>query len=119
MEIITRQSLADSAVELWKVKYANCLVGGHYEHWKPKYGLTKAEILEKLEKLPTPKNPDEIDKIIGSDSWTRVPACCECDNQQNEFVVMVGEELDYESKTTYLCKSCIDKLSKLVETAMK
>ena len=62
MEIITRQRLAN------KVPY-------NWMSFSPHYNL---EVKEKLDALGDVKNPDEVDRIIGNNSWTIVPSCTEC-----------------------------------------
>ena len=97
MEKITRQSLANGVSERWKEQYP-----------KDKDGIQK-----KLDSLGKVKNPDAVDKIIGNTSWTDVPLCTECGESGKDFVIMVGQEPDYESNTTWLCKDCIEKIQRL------
>src|SRR5690348_10271210 len=49
-----------------------------------------------------------VDEIIGNDSWTGLK-CNECGDPDNDAVVQVGEEPDYESATAYLCLTCVEK----------
>ena len=97
MEKITRQSLANRVSDKWKKQYP-----------KDKGGIQK-----KLDSLGSWKNPDEVDKIIGNTSWTDIPKCSECGESDKDFIIMVGEEPDYESNTAWLCKDCIEKVWRL------
>ena len=104
-QLITRQYQANRAAKRWKVNY-------------PKDTITTVgssnKTYDKLIDLgPTP-NPDDVDKIIGNNSWTEVPRCEQCDKRV-EAVVEVGQEPDWESRTCYLCKECITKLYNFIQ----
>lgn len=55
---------------------------------------------------------DEVKKIIGNTSWTRVPKCDEC-GAEPPAVVRIGEPPDYESSTATICLKCLVKAAKL------
>ena len=97
MQKITRQTQANAASIRWKKQYPN-----------DKDGIQKL-----LDALGPIKDHDKVDQIIGNRSWTEIPICSECGTRNGEFVVMVGEEPDYESYTAWLCPSCIRKLCDL------
>lgn len=91
MHLITRQSLANSALARWRRQYPN--------------GHPNGNIATALERLgPTP-NPDAVDAVIGNTSWTSPGSCDECGKAADELVE-VGEPPDYESSTARLCVAC-------------
>ncbi len=50
----------------------------------------------------------DVAAIIGSDAWSRPEKCHECGLPAN-ILILVGEELDYESSTARLCLPCLEK----------
>ena len=72
-------------------------------------------IQKKLDALGKKKNPDDVNEIIGNDSWTIVPPCTECGKENLDFIVMVGEKPDYGSETIWLCRECIEKLLEVID----
>ena len=100
MELVTRQTKANTAAERWKDQYRS-----------RKYD----QIYNKLVSLGKNPKPDDVDTIIGNTSWTGVHQCDEC-GSDSYTVVMVGEEPDYESNTAYMCKECIVRALALFET---
>jgi len=94
MRLITRESNANKAAENWKKQY-------NYDGVWP----DKLEILDRLEKLGVNPFPDDVDSVIGNTSWTRT-ICYEC-RAENIDVVEIGEDKDYESYTTEICKACL------------
>ena len=97
MKLITRQSRANDVSIRWKYQYR----------------IDIGDIQKRLDALGKEKNPDDVDKIIGNVSWTAIPPCTECGKENPDFVVMVGEEPDYESATAWLCAECIKKAMRL------
>lgn len=89
MEIIVKSKL-DYVVKSWFIQYPN----------------DKDGIGEKLKRLDNPI-AEQINEVIGNDSWTRI-WCSECGDSVEEFIV-IGEEEDYENSTAYLCENCITK----------
>lgn len=55
---------------------------------------------------------DDVKAIVGNDSLTRL-LCCQC-GQETDAVVVVGQELDWESRTAELCLSCLHSTVNLV-----
>jgi len=96
MRIITRQSLANKVAERWAGQYK----GGAY-------GADKHDKLKKLRALGDAPNPNDIDLVIGNNSWTRT-SCHEC-GKDNIDVVEIGQDPDYESYTADICKPCLEK----------
>jgi hypothetical protein len=87
------------------------------ERWRQQYPVSRDEIYQKLLAVIDSGNYSEsqIDAIIGNDSWTSL-ACYECD-QEAELIIHLGEEPNYESKTFFLCASCLTKAIALVGAA--
>lgn len=99
MKLITRQSKANEAAKSWSHQYSNSGFWGN--------DVSKQQTGFRLHDLgPTP-DPDEVDKVIGNSSWTRT-TCDECE-AENVDVVMVGQDEDYDSRTSSICKSCLIK----------
>ena len=94
MRIITRQTLANVCADSWK---------GQYKSWPE--GSDKLEIAEKLTSLGSCPDPDQVDEVIGNTSWTRT-RCDEC-GSVNIPVMELGEDLNYESCTANICRSCL------------
>jgi len=93
MRIITRQTVADTAAERW---------ASQYRHDKS----MRVTTLRRINALGKHPNPDDVDRVIGNDSWTRTPCCDEC-GAENVPVLLVGQEPDYESATACLCGDCV------------
>lgn len=73
------------------------------------YGNDRLETRTRLQGLnKETATAEDVKKIIGNSCWTAVPGCGECGERTSE-VVIIGEELEYDSATAYLCRSCIEK----------
>ena len=57
---------------------------------------------------------EDVAEIIGNTSWVCQQKCGEC-GTKSWNIVQVGEPLDYESATAYLCVNCLRAAVKLVE----
>jgi len=101
MEIVSKQTKLATLRERWDKQYPPDTMD---DKWKP--------VSKRLREDP-PKTCEEANSIIGNDSWTRI-RCGQCD-QLKDIVVMVGEEPDYESATTYICQDCLKKALKMIE----
>lgn len=99
MQIITERDQIKSAIASFIKKWGN----GTYP--VDKRGIQVGYELSKLN-INTCTS-EEVDTLIGNNSWTS-NICNECGNRVKD-VVRVGEEPDYESKTSYLCKDCLTK----------
>ena len=98
MQVITERDKIKQVVSSWSRAYSG---GG--------YGKDKLEILERLKLLNlNTVTAKEIENIIGNSSWTDLK-CHECGKYVKK-VVQVGEDLDYESATVFLCVKCIKRL---------
>ena len=88
--IITKESLARDAAYRWKMQYPE---GATH--------VTKAQarIGEMLELVT---GPDEVNRLIGNDSWTRI-TCEECDKDVNAAAVYGNHY------PVYVCLDCLKK----------
>lgn len=104
MHAITRQSEANIAARKFEQKYR------HYyqeNEWPAMdFGSTR-RIHKALVTLGESPNPDAVDALM--EGWTHPGTCCECNVYQTEFLLEIGEPLDYCSRTTKICKACIAK----------
>ena len=103
--VITRQTLANEVPSRWAEQYLN----------EPDHS-NKKHIQKKLESLPLPISPDEVDSIIGNGSWTRIPECDQCLRTGLDFVVTVGGgkediEFGYRRESCNLCCNCLKAMA--------
>jgi hypothetical protein len=114
MFLKTRQAnAADRVAERWKTIY-------YYRNrnkWMNTLVISDTEsVYNQLAALgPTP-NPDDVDRIIGNDTWTDPGECDEC-GKPNAVLVEVGELPDYESCTATICTACLEAALKLAKDA--
>lgn len=109
MELLTRQMCANNAAKNWKSQYYDSQSG----IWKncsfKSNRMVSSEIIyNKLVSLGETPNPNEVDKIIGNDSWTRI-TCIICYNCVDSAVFYYDGEY-----TSNFCKSCLKKALFLV-----
>lgn len=97
MKLITTKGEASKAANHWKRVYFRKGV------WE--YGTDKEDIYHKLAALGHSPTPEDVDDVIGNNSWTAV-FCHECGKSVDE-VVQVGQEPDYDSCTANICKPCL------------
>lgn len=93
MKLITKQIKIDEAVKCWDYCYKNGT--------KDSYGRIEAE---KIHNLSNP-TATEINEIIGNNSWTEL-ICNEC-NEDVDNIMELGEELDEDTRTVWICKDCL------------
>lgn len=105
MRIVSRVSKAAKAADSWYNTYYDKRFG-----WS--YGEDKAVTYDQLVALGREPDPDDVDRIIGNNSWTST-RCDECGTSP-QVVVMVGEEPAYESNTVFICSPCILKLREMI-----
>lgn len=96
MELLNQKTIAENVYERWCHQYPD----SRYSDEKDKMAIKK--------KLKGVTNVDEINKIIGNDSWTALEKCNEC-GLTSKIIVRLGENEDYDSKTAYMCKGCLVK----------
>lgn len=109
MKLITRQMKANEVAVRWFHAYAN------KDYWKQgSYsignGLTKEETYYELLSLGENPKPDDVDRVIGNDSWTEC-LCSEC-GKSAESVIQVGQKSSYDS--AMICFHCLKRATRLV-----
>ena len=92
--LLTKQHLVNTVDECWKKQYYRD------DSWYP-YNDDKIQKYEKLVNLGENKNQEDVDKIIGNSSWTRL-ICHNC-NKDVEAVFIFGTAHD----SLYVCKDCV------------
>lgn len=99
MRLITRAENARKATASW---YSTYFQGGQW-----RYGEDKQEKYRSLLELGENPDADDVDRVIGNDSWT----ACRCDEcgTLREVVLQIGEDPGYESATANICKPCLRK----------
>ena len=100
MKLITRKTLAAVAAERWVQAYDGTI------YWNaPKHGQS---IHAALVALGTEPNPDDVDRIIGNKSWTKVPACSCCGKEGLELLVGMQDFSDVDGGAIgNVCPDCL------------
>lgn len=79
----------------------------HAAYQSDQWGADKVLIGNALAALdPEVASAEDVARIIGNPTWAEPQACDECKTRSWD-VVRVGEEPDYESRTTYVCGACL------------
>jgi len=102
MEIVSKKTRAKDIYKRWIKQYPLKY------HKKGKWAQIGARL-----KNEKPKTEEEVNAIIGNESWMRVH-CYQCD-EPKDIVVRVGEKPDYESSTSWICKDCLIIALKMIE----
>lgn len=105
MEITSEREKVRTVAQRWERQYGS----GYYARNPQKQAITK--LLFALD--PEKATASDVEKIIGNSSWVEPWECKEC-TAKNWDVVQLGDELDYESYTTYVCLPCLEKAVNLV-----
>ena len=108
MFLKTRKINAATAAKLWKKQY--------FSHVKGFMDAGREAIYNQLVALGPTLNPDDVDSIIGNDSWTNPGECDEC-KKPNAVLIEVGEIPDYESHWATICTACLEAALKLAKDA--
>lgn len=105
MFVITKRELIDSIAERWE---SWCLRHRvlQMEDKAYKYRLLKA--------LPATATEDDIAKIIGNESWTRL-VCDEC-GRKVDALVTIGQAPAIDSATANVCVDCLKAAVALVSS---
>ncbi len=77
----------------------------------------KEETYQRLLALGDSPSPDDVDGIIGNETWTH-EYCDGCKGYVSESVC-VGQVPDYESSTATLCRACVFDAVKVLEQGAK
>ena len=91
----TKQHLANIVDDRWKKQYYRD------DSWD-RYSEDKFKKYEQLVNLGNNKNPEDVDKIIGNSSWTRL-ICHNC-NKYVDTVFVFG--IGYNS--LHICEDCVN-----------
>ena len=93
--LLTKQHLVNIVDDRWK-KRLYSIASWDY------YGEDKIEKYEKLVNLGKSKNPEDVDKIIGNSSWTRL-ICNHCNSDVDAvFIFGIAEY------SLYVCEDCVN-----------
>ena len=108
--LLTKQHLVNTVDDRWKKQY---YLNFSWDY----YGDDKVEKYEELVNLGKNKNPEDVDKIIGNSSWTRL-ICNHCNKDVDAvFIFGIVEE------SLYVCEDCVsvavEQFNKLKEVKMK
>ena len=93
--LLTKQHLVNTVDDRWKKQY---YLNFSWDY----YGEDKIETYEELVNLGSNKNPEDVDKIIGNSSWTRL-ICHNC-NKDVGAVFIFGTSED----SLYVCEDCVN-----------
>ena len=105
--LLTRRDLIKQVATRWRTQYF------HLGTWGRCCDGSSQVVYEKLMALNLKKvKREEIDKIIGNNSWTELT--CEGCRRDVDAAVEVGELPDYNSATVTLCAFCIASAAKLL-----
>lgn len=107
MKAITPKGRARGVAKRWKAEYLD-----HPKHYDT---LWHQEVYDAIVALGDSPEPEDINRIIGNEYWTRPEPCSEC-KATVALVVQVGEEPDYESHTAWLCVNCLRAAIQAAET---
>lgn len=98
--LVTRRMMANGALARWE---------NQYRHYEPQYRLndrrTVDEIHKALVELGDTPNPDDIDKVIGNEGWTRNR--CDCCAKEKEVVLIFGQYNDSHIICDKCCKQAM------------
>ena len=93
--LLTKQHLVNVVDGRWKKQYYK---NSSWDY----YGEDKMEKYEELVNLGSNKNQEDVDKIIGNSSWTRL-ICNHC-NKDVDAVFIFGTSED----SLYICEGCVN-----------
>ena len=87
-------------------KFPSCPAGGWDKGQEEKY----------LALLALGENPlsDDVDRVLGRKGFTW-NQCGEC-KEYVDCIVSIGEEPDWETRTAYVCRSCLVKAIELIDS---
>ena len=93
--LLTKQHLANIVDDRWKKQY-------YIDDSLDRYGEDKFKKYEQLVSLGKIKNPEDVDKIIGNSSWTRL-ICNHCNKYVDTvFVFGIGHN------SLHICEDCVN-----------
>ena len=101
MCVLTRALAAKKAADRFEAQYRNSLDSPGFAN----AAQTRGDILGDLRALGPAPNPDQVNAVIGNNSWTDIGNCHNC-GRDAAILAQVGEEPDYESNTANICLEC-------------
>ena len=104
MYIVSRSELIKSTPDRWFRQYKN------YEYGSSSF--RHREKCDELSALKWPFSAEDVNKIIGNDSWT-IMKCDEC-KMDAEELVHLGDEVDYDATYADVCFECLNKAAKML-----
>ena len=96
--LVTRQSLANGVLGRWRSQYP--------PGYESKFNnLDPTGIEDDLSRLGSSPDPDNVDKVIGNGSWTRVT--CDICEEAVDAAIVLGP--DFSETSVQVCESCLRK----------
>ena len=110
MKLITRQDRANKILDTWNKRCEWIKACDSVQQ-----GADEDEITRKLAALPTPVDPDEVDKIMGNPSWTHIVSCDICGAHGHDRAVQFDLQTEFDGCTlcATICPSCAHKIGEL------
>jgi len=107
MHLITQRDIIRQIASKWSAQYAP--FQDYSPRWRREGEIKLGVFMELTELDKETATKEDVDKIIGNESWTRI----KCDQCKKEVtaVLQVGEPLSYESATANLCQKCVEQVS--------
>lgn len=103
MKLITRQDLANDSASRWAAQYQH-----RDGTWKSPF-FDPSKIHTSLVALGQNPTPDQVDAVIGNESWTRL-TCCHC-KQPAPCVARV--DVTGGEYVTDICENCVSNMAVL------
>ncbi len=89
------------------------------QRWRKQYGPTPVEKFavtqRRLDELGADATYEDVEQIIGNQSWTRV-YCDLCTHYATEWV-RLGDRPDYDSPTIHACLPCLRDVCRIISHA--
>ncbi len=104
MFLQTRQDLANAAAARFCEMYNKSLEQSFFLSKK-----TRKQIYDEMMALGMTPKPEEINTIVGNDSWTTL-TCSHCGEEVGRIVCI---DVTYGEYSTHICEPCVDKMKAL------
>lgn len=98
MKLILKSDIVAGVPKRWADQYE-----GYENRWEG--SRDKQKVTEALAALPPGFTAEQVNRIIGNDSWTE-NKCDECDADA-PVLVRIGDDPDYDARWLDLCPDCI------------
>jgi len=106
MKKITKNQKIDNVLVRWNRQYKD------YESTAKLLNRTVGNIRALLSNLPKDATEKQVEDIIGNSSWTS-NECNEC-GKDDDTVIRLGTDQDYEPNVFDICIKCLNKAVKLI-----